>query len=144
MLREAWRAAIHGVTKSWTRLSDWTELNWTCPMTCYGSKINFKFLNFKFNTLHNLPCNFPFLPPVNSHLLLQILILSQNHLSFSSPQLCACPAWNALLYPVVLAPAWNALLHPVEFYRKCKGKLKNCCTNVVRYTLSEKWWVCHY
>ena len=27
MDREAWRAAIHGVTKSWTRLSDWTELN---------------------------------------------------------------------------------------------------------------------
>ena len=25
--REAWRAVIHGVTKSWTRLSDWTELN---------------------------------------------------------------------------------------------------------------------
>ena len=29
MDREAWRAAIHGVAKSWTRLSDWTELNWT-------------------------------------------------------------------------------------------------------------------
>ena len=27
--REAWRAAIHGVAKSRTRLSDWTELNWT-------------------------------------------------------------------------------------------------------------------
>ena len=27
--RKAWRAAIHGVTKSRTRLSDWTELNWT-------------------------------------------------------------------------------------------------------------------
>ena len=27
MDREAWRAAIHGVAKSWTRLSDWTELN---------------------------------------------------------------------------------------------------------------------
>ena len=26
--REAWRAANHGVTKSRTRLSDWTELNW--------------------------------------------------------------------------------------------------------------------
>ena len=26
MDREAWRAAIHGVEKSWTRLSDWTEL----------------------------------------------------------------------------------------------------------------------
>ena len=25
--REAWRAAVHGVTKSQTRLSDWTELN---------------------------------------------------------------------------------------------------------------------
>ena len=25
---EAWRAAIHGVAKSWTRLRDWTELNW--------------------------------------------------------------------------------------------------------------------
>ena len=28
MDREAWRAAVHGVAKSWTRLSDWTELNW--------------------------------------------------------------------------------------------------------------------
>ena len=26
--REPWRAAIHGVTKSRTRLSDWNELNW--------------------------------------------------------------------------------------------------------------------
>ena len=35
MDREAWPAAVHGVAKSWTRLSDWielrdwTELNWT-------------------------------------------------------------------------------------------------------------------
>ena len=27
MDREAWRAAIHGAAKSWTRLSDQTELN---------------------------------------------------------------------------------------------------------------------
>ena len=29
MDRQAWRAAIHGVSKSQTRLSDWTELKWT-------------------------------------------------------------------------------------------------------------------
>ena len=29
MYREAWWAAVHGVTKCQTRLSDWTELNWT-------------------------------------------------------------------------------------------------------------------
>ena len=29
MDREAWHAVVHGVAKSWTRLSDWTELNWT-------------------------------------------------------------------------------------------------------------------
>ena len=28
MDREAWRAAVHGVSKSQTRLSDWTELSW--------------------------------------------------------------------------------------------------------------------
>ena len=34
MDREAWRAAIHGVAKSWTQLSDWTELNWIhCSLT---------------------------------------------------------------------------------------------------------------
>ena len=32
MDREAWRAAIHGVAKNWTRLSDWTELNWRKQM----------------------------------------------------------------------------------------------------------------
>ena len=29
MDREAWRAAIHGVAKSWTWLSHWTEMNWS-------------------------------------------------------------------------------------------------------------------
>jgi len=35
--REAWHAAIHGVAKSRTRLSNWTELNWTeCKFPCYS------------------------------------------------------------------------------------------------------------
>ena len=29
MDREAWRAAIHGVAKSRTQLSDWSDLIWT-------------------------------------------------------------------------------------------------------------------
>ena len=38
MDKEAWPPAAHGVTKSWTRLSYWTELNWElrssiCPNT---------------------------------------------------------------------------------------------------------------
>ena len=38
MDREAWHAAIHGVAKNWTRLSNWTELNYRLehpPMTEY-------------------------------------------------------------------------------------------------------------
>jgi len=35
MDREAWRAAIHGVAKSLTRLSDWTELNGTEDLECF-------------------------------------------------------------------------------------------------------------
>ena len=41
MDREAWRAAVHGVAKSRTWLSNWTELNWTddreIPPQAYGN-----------------------------------------------------------------------------------------------------------
>ena len=37
MDREAWRAAVHGVAKSRTWTSDWTELNWKC-WYLYGLK----------------------------------------------------------------------------------------------------------
>ena len=32
MDREVWCATVHGVAKSWTWLSDWTELNWMPPL----------------------------------------------------------------------------------------------------------------
>ena len=35
MDREAWHAVVHGVAKSWTRLSDWTELNWRDQRACF-------------------------------------------------------------------------------------------------------------
>ena len=37
MDREAWHAAVHGVTKSWTRLRDWTELICGRHVICYVS-----------------------------------------------------------------------------------------------------------
>ena len=37
--REAWRAVIHGVAKSWTRLSDWTELSVCIEKTLMLEKI---------------------------------------------------------------------------------------------------------
>ena len=36
MDREAWRAAVHGVIKSRSPLSNWTELNWTNWTGCLG------------------------------------------------------------------------------------------------------------
>ena len=36
MDREAWRAAVYGVTKSWTWLSDWTEFLLPGRMKCYN------------------------------------------------------------------------------------------------------------
>ena len=34
MDREAWCASVHGITKSWTWLSNWTELNWKQSPAC--------------------------------------------------------------------------------------------------------------
>ena len=49
MDREAWRAVIHGVAKSRTRLSDWTELNWTEQWPCLLS------VSFSASILRNIP-----------------------------------------------------------------------------------------
>ena len=37
MDREAWRAAVHGVAKSWTQLSDWTD--WLKGIECHLKNI---------------------------------------------------------------------------------------------------------
>ena len=40
MDKEARPAAVHGVSKTWTRLSDWTELNWgLCFIVCLCLKL---------------------------------------------------------------------------------------------------------
>ena len=50
MERKAWRAALHGVARSRTRLSDWTELNWMAN--------NVKQLLFSFVYLLLVKCHF--------------------------------------------------------------------------------------
>ena len=42
MDREAWHAAVHGVTKSRTRMSDWTELKWMVVQLCIRTKKSLK------------------------------------------------------------------------------------------------------
>ena len=51
MDQEAWRAAIHGVAKSRTQLSDWTELNWTDEQTLgeFSQQNMFSFVFFFFS-----------------------------------------------------------------------------------------------
>ena len=38
MDREAWCAAVHGIRKNWTQLSDWTELNWDNKESAYDAE----------------------------------------------------------------------------------------------------------
>ena len=55
MDREVWCAAVHGVAKSWTRLSDWTELRYMEKTVYLVEKIEFgyrvKVLCFKYEVL---------------------------------------------------------------------------------------------
>ena len=48
--REAWHAAIHGVAKSWTRLSHW--MNWTEEASDYKSKMSFIFSSLLRTNIH--------------------------------------------------------------------------------------------
>ena len=48
MDREAWRAAIHGVAQSQTRLSDWTEAEKTVYKTVYAD-MSISTIFFSFN-----------------------------------------------------------------------------------------------
>ena len=57
MDREAWRAAIHGVAKSQTRLSNWTELNWTVTdvnWVCDGHNLTYYLKDFFGGYYHNI------------------------------------------------------------------------------------------
>ena len=46
--REDWRAAVHGVARSWTRLSDWNELNVGYHVICKQWQFYFLLFNFDY------------------------------------------------------------------------------------------------
>ena len=72
MYMEAWHAAVHGVAKSWTRLSDWIELNWTVAnqaqvllLYCYQTVIYWRWKKPTGSSyLHNEPTPSPWQAPV--------------------------------------------------------------------------------
>ena len=75
MDREAWRAAVYGVEKSRTRLSNWTELNWTVTLhnkvvLCYF--VHAKFLQSCLTLCNPVACS---LPDSSVHGILQAKIL---------------------------------------------------------------------
>ena len=72
MDREAQRAAIHGVAKSRTRLSDWTELNWTVAFSKGGAwmKMQKLVLFLTLITVKTCLTRLPWYPQRNSHTLL--------------------------------------------------------------------------
>ena len=53
MDRETWSAAIHGVPKSRTQLSNWTELNWTEPPVIYKYKLIIMYCSTEYSLLLN-------------------------------------------------------------------------------------------
>ena len=82
MDREAWCAAIHGVANSWTRLSNWTELNYT-------------------ELFHHLKNSLEFHLFVSSSLLLSPW---QAPIFLLSPQFCLFPEWKGTKLSGVLHP----------------------------------------
>ena len=64
MDREAWRAVVHGVAKSRTRLSDWTELNTEEKLEINHKIMDDKILSldiFKNSILNNLDQKEPYI-----------------------------------------------------------------------------------
>ena len=92
-----WCTAIHGFTKSWTWLNNWTELNW---FLCIDHWRRLSYLSLlSFGTLHSNQYIFPFL------LCLSLLFYSQL---FVRP-----PQTTTLPFCISFAWGWSWFLPPV-------------------------------
>jgi len=87
MDKEAWHAAIHGVAKSWRRLSDWTEL------MLGGPKSSFEFFH---NILRKIQMNF--WPTLHIYSFSDSLPF---YTEYGSLCYTVSPYWLSILYTVV-------------------------------------------
>ena len=103
MGREAWRAAVHGVAKSRTRLRDWTELNWTDGESSTGVVdrawiyISITWFEEQSNFLNNSHFPYPAITPLsNIKFLSKYGCISMPLIYFNqSVSLFLCQCWLA-------------------------------------------------
>ena len=99
MDREAWRAGIHGVTKSRTRLSDWTELKGghrTCDVT--SSFFSMQGLTLDVTFLGNLSHLHSKVRPYHSRLLCIYMLPIHSGLDFTFPNGTGCVFFGNIFF----------------------------------------------
>ena len=84
MDREAWHAAVHVVTKSWTPLSDWTELNW-CTHHLVSKMININLISFLSDQLFPSQIILKQLPDIVCVNISMCIFLRYNHNTIITP-----------------------------------------------------------
>ena len=136
MDREAWRAAVHGVAESRTRLSDWTELNWTGGLEpCFKSI----FLTLIICTIC-LTHSVQFSKQVSYKDFKVIALLTLKHINEG------ISSWSSGWFHASATWVWS-LVQELRFWQALKqGKTKtNCWVHAVSYlvvleTLHEQFW----
>jgi len=114
MDREVWRAVLHGVTKSWTQLSDWTDLNWLWFSPAPHSIFIFYFF---FAVIYFFKFYFIFK--------LYIIVLVLPNIKMNPPPVYMCsPSWTVLPPPSPYHPSGLSqciLFLKTNSLNKCKG-----------------------
>ena len=127
---DAWRAAVHGVIKSWTRLSEWTELNGcdaAFPSQTYASSSQFSPMLWG--------CGFPLLLPFLGFLLLCGFLLRTCRMPLPNP--CAPSLHMACYWALSPSMLWISLCSVCSRFSCLKLRLLSLGTRVLRTYAGE-------